>query len=119
MTHYLPLRHVVDRSGDAIAIVPQRKRHVLGFGPALRKRTLAYVYIGENGRGGVLNHGFARGATHARYDIDGADFLAWLGTRRAYYRRWDGALAVDSGYDGPGAITSPLNPRTDRSDLKT
>ena len=80
----------------------------------MRKRSLAYVYVGENGRGGILNHGFARGATYARYDIDGADFLTWLGTRKAYYRRWDGALAADAGYSGPGTIASPLNPRTDR-----
>lgn len=114
VSHYLPIEHVVDPGEGTVAIVPQTKRHVLGFGPVLRKRSLAYVYVGENGRGGILNHGFARGATYARYDIDGADFLTWLGTRKAYYRRWDGALAADAGYSGPGTIASPLNPRTDR-----
>lgn len=114
VSHYLPMRYVVDPGDDTIAIAPQTKRHVLGFGPALRRRTLAYVYVGANGRGGILDHGFTRGTTYARYDIEGADFLAWLGMQQAYYRRWDGALAADAGYCGPGSVMASVNPRIDR-----
>lgn len=114
VSHYVAERHLLTDGAGGVTIAPQTKRHVLGPGPAIRKRTLAYVYVGRNGRGGILNHGPQRAETRVRIDVDGADFLSWLGDKDAYYRRWDGALGVAAAYSGPGSVSGSLSPREDR-----
>lgn len=117
ISHYVPSKHFAASSAGTVTVTPQLKRHVLGPGIPLRKRAMAYLYVGRNGRGGVLNHGWKTDPSHVRIDIDGADFARWLGDRPARYRRWDGAIAVEGTYAGPGRVSSPVSPRSDRAPI--
>src|SRR5699024_9972728 len=98
ISHYVPSKHFTASNAGTVAVTPHPKRHVLGPGISVRKRAVAYFYIGRNGRGGVLNHGWKTDPSHIRIDIDGADLARWLGDRSARYRRCDGALAIEGTY---------------------
>lgn len=109
--HYVKVEHLQQAAG-IVTIQAQRRRHVFrmfSFG----RVTMAYFYVGRNGRGGRLNHAKPK-AEYARVAIAGKDFLTSAADHPIYMRWWDRAVALPCSYSGPAEVTIGVNPRTDR-----
>lgn len=109
--HYVPEEHLEFASGVA-AVRSRPGRHAT---MNVIRGPVAFYYLGRNGRGARMNHRDTEHASYARVDIDGADFLAWLGDRPLWFRPLDLAMFVKATYIGPARVTRGVRPRKDRS----
>lgn len=110
--HFVPSRFLVfDPISGRVTLNP----HPRSYNPFLRTGLdYLFVYLGNNHRGGRLNHSASRGP-HALVVIDGTKFASAVGSSRLYWRWWDRAIAVAASYSGPAEVTPNVNPRAVRS----
>lgn len=109
--HYVKAEYLHLDEG-IVTIQAQRRRHVFRL-LSLRRVTMAYFYVGRNGRGGRLNHPKPK-TEYARVAIAGSDFIANAADNPIYMRWWDRAIALPCSYTGPAKVTLGVNPRADR-----